>query len=455
MKRFSLFAVIAVLLLSSFGVMAQEPVTITWFVGIGTGGAPEQRAVQEQVVADFNASQSDIVLELIIVENNVAVETLSTLIATGEAPDIVSPAGFAGANQFRGLWLGLDDLVAADGYDLSQFPQAAVDVQRDDTGALLGLPLANFPAVIFWRPELFEEAGLEPLPSAYGEPYILDGEEVEWNVETLREVALRLTVDAEGFAADEAEFDPENIIQWGFQNQWADPMRQNGTMFGPGSLYEVAEDGTYVAVMPDNWRTAFNWMYDGIWAEHFIPNAAQQGIDLLSAGNPFSSGNLAMAQSHLWYTCCFAEGDTTWDIAPIPSYNGTVTARLHADTFRIMASTENPEAAFEVLKYLTGEASLELLSVYGGMPARPEDQPTFFATLDERFTQGVNWEIAGASLAYTDVPHHEEWLPNNNKAEDRINAFWSLLQSTPDLDVDAEIDALLEELNTIYNEVES
>jgi len=454
MKRFSLFAAITLLLLSSFGAMAQEPVTITWFIGIGTGGDPAQVEAQEQVVDDFNASQSDIVLEIVIVENNVSVETLSTLIATGEAPDIVGPAGFAGANSFRGLWLGLDDLIEADGYDLSQFPQAAVDVQRNTEGELLGLPLANFPAVVFWRPELFEEAGLEPLPTEYGQPYMLDGEEVEWNVDTLTEVAMRLTVDAEGYAADEAEFDPENIIQWGFANQWADPMRQNATLFGPGSLYEVAEDGTYVATMPDNWVTAFNWLYDGIWEQHFIPNGAQEGSDLLATGNPFASGNLAMAQSHLWYTCCLG-GDTDWDLAPIPSYNGVVTARLHADTFRILETTENPEAAFEVLKYLTGEASLDLLSVYGGMPAREEDQAQFFATLDETYPQGVNWEIAGSSLQYTDVPHHEEWLPNNNPANDRINAFNSLLKSEPGLDVDAEIQTLLGDLTTIYNEDQS
>src|SRR5688572_23823316 len=33
-----------------------EPVTIRWFVGLGTGGNPEQIAAQEEVVADFNES---------------------------------------------------------------------------------------------------------------------------------------------------------------------------------------------------------------------------------------------------------------------------------------------------------------------------------------------------------------------------------------------------------------
>ncbi len=452
-KRLRTVIVIAVLTLIAVTIapfaQAQDRVTVTWFVGIGTGGSPEQREMQESVVEQFNASQDEIELKLIIAENNVAVETLSTLIATGAAPDIVGPAGFQGANQFRGSWLGLDDIIAADGYDLSQFPTSAVEVQRAPEG-LLGLPLANFPAFLYYRPELFDEAGLEYPPANYGESYVLDGEEVEWNTDTLREVGKILTVDANGNDATSPDFDPNNIVQWGFVNQWADPMRQNTTMFGTGHIYEANEDGTYVATFPDHWREAFNWLYDGIWVDYFIPNGAAISSDLLGAGNPFSSGNVAMAQSHLWYTCCL--NDTDWDAAALPSHNGQVVARLHADTFRILAATKNPEAAFEVLKYLTGEASLDLLSVYGGMPARPDDQPSFFESLDEKYTQGVNWEVVRESLNYSDVPHHEEWMPNHNKSEDLLDSFLSLLVNTPGLDVDGEIDKLLADLDVVFNE---
>ena len=41
-----------------------EPVTIRWFVGLGTGINPEQIPPQEQIVEEFNASQDDIILEV-------------------------------------------------------------------------------------------------------------------------------------------------------------------------------------------------------------------------------------------------------------------------------------------------------------------------------------------------------------------------------------------------------
>lgn len=424
---------------------AQSPVTITWFVGLGTGGQPEQIEKQNEIVAAFNASQSDIVLEIILADNNVAPDTLATLIASGNAPDIVGPVGNTGSNRFEGSFLDLEPLVEASGYDLSQFPEAAVDFYRTDDG-LIGLPFATFPSFLWYRPELFDEAGLEYPPQEFGAPYILDGEEVEWNMDTLREIGMILTVDANGNDATMEGFDDNNIIQWGYTIQWSDP-RGVPSIFGAAHVY----DGEGNAVMPDIWREAWNWIYDAIWVDNFMPNDAETGSDRLASGNPFASGNVAMTSTHLWYTCCI-EGED-FDIAVLPSHNGVYTAKLHGDTFRILNTTENPEEAFTVLSYLIGDASLDLLSVYGGMPAREEDRETFFAGLDEKYPQGVNWEVARESLNYPDIPSHESWMPNFNKAEDRLQTFITLYQGTPGLDMDAELDRLVADLQAIFDEV--
>jgi multiple sugar transport system substrate-binding protein len=442
-----LHRILALLALTALSFAAAQPVTITWMIGLGTGAAPEQRAVQEEVVNRFNGSQDRIELRVIYVENEVSVATLSTMIATRTAPDIVGPVGGAGTAAFDGNFLDLQPYADASGYDLTQFPSGAVDFQRTGDG-LIGLPLANFPAFLYYRPALFDEAGLAYPPAAIGDMYELDGQMVAWDVDTMAEVARRLTVDANGRDASEASFDSSNVVQWGFLNQWAGggAARQNVTLFGPGNV--IGADGR--AFMPDHWRVGWQWYYDAIWTHHFMPNAAQEGSDLLANGNPFSSGNVAMAQSHLWYTCCLA--DSEWDAAALPSYDGVTTARLHADTFRVMKSTANPAEAFEVLAYLTGPASLDLLGVYGGMPARADDQPAFFARLDEKYPQGVNWAVVRDSLNYPDIPSHEAVIPNNNRAQDRLDTFRSLLHSQPGVNVQAEIDKLVADLQTIFDE---
>ncbi|MBN2471620.1 MAG: extracellular solute-binding protein [Anaerolineae bacterium] len=445
-RKLSMFLALCLILTMVVGALpasAQDKVQIIWFVGLGTGGQPEQQEMQNQIVEEFNASQDRIELQIVIADNNVAPDTLATLIASGDAPDIVGPVGTTGSNRFYGSWLDLEPVAEAVGYDLTQFPEASVDYYRTSEG-LIGLPFATFPSFLWYRPELFDEAGLDYPPTAYGEDYA-DGEPWDWN--KVRELAMELTVDAEGYAASEDEFDASNAIQWGFSITWSDP-RGYPTHFGSGHVYN---EETGEAQMPEHWADFYNWMYTGVWEEGWYPNNAQDGSDLLAAGNAFSSGNLAMTTTHLWYTCCIE--DDGWDAAPMPSWNGETTAKLHADTFRILNTTEHPEEAFEVLAYLIGDASLDLLSVYGGMPAREADRDAFFADLDEKYPQGVNWDVVMDSLNYADSPSHEAWMPNFNKAEDTLHSFTTLIWSTPDLDINAELETLVADLQAVFDEV--
>jgi multiple sugar transport system substrate-binding protein len=178
-------------------------------------------------------------------------------------------------------------------------------------------------------------------------------------------------------------------------------------------------------------------------------------------GNPFNALRAAMALSHTWYTCCANAVDDAgdpidpdWDVAVVPSHNGTTTANFNADTFRIWGETEHPEEAFEVLTYLIGDASLDLLGIYGGMPARTADQDPFFAGLDERWTQGVNWQVARDGVQYADNPSFEAWTPNYQEAFASIVTFGDTMRSDDSLDIEAAIDDFVEELQAIFDSAE-
>lgn len=429
-------------------VEAQDPVVVTWYVGLGAGGQPEQVAAQEAVVEAFNSSRSDIQIELILVDNELAYDTLNTLIASNESPDIVGPVGIRGANAYEGSWLDLDPLVAEAGYDLSIYDPALVDFYRTEEG-LTGLPFAVFPGAIFFNRDLFDAAGLDYPPQSYGEAYA-DGR--EWNADTLRDLAMQLTLDANGNNATSPDFDPANIVQYGYSPQWYnDDFRSLVTSpFGAGSFYDEASGS---AVMPENWQAGLEWYYNAMWTDRFMPNSEAQQSDALANGNVFSSGNVAMSVTHLWYTCCTGNV-ANWDVAVVPSYNGVSTAKLHADTFRILEFTDTPSESFEVLNYLLNEAGPELLAVYGGLPADASKQDAFFAALDEQFTQGVNWDVFLQGQAYPDAPSHESWMPNFNEADIRVRTFQSLLQTTPDLDLAAEVELLLSDLQAIFDAAE-
>lgn len=440
--------------------VAGDPVEIRWFCCLGAGDDPAQVEVEQAVVDAFNESHPNIHVTLEVVEYEEAYDILAVQLNSPDPPDIVGPAGITAANAFVGQYADLQPLVDAAGYDLSQFSEGSVDFYRDPEEGLVGLPFAIFPSMLYYQRDMFDEAGLEYPPHAYGEPYMLDGEEVEWNMDTLRELALRLTVDENGNDATSPDFDPEAIVQWGYEPQYQD-LRALGSYFGAGSL--VADDGE-TAQIPEEWREAWTWFYNGVWNDHFIMNEAQAQDPAIGAtGNPFQSGNVAMALTHLWYTCCATAVDEdgnfieepNWDIAAVPSHNGVVTANFNADTFRILEASDNKEEAFEFLTYLLGEASGELLQLYGGMPGRAEDQEAFFAGLDERWTQGVDWQVARDGVEFVDNPSFEAWIPNYQEAFTAIQGMMTELRSTPDLDIDAEIDAFEEELQAIFDRAES
>jgi multiple sugar transport system substrate-binding protein len=424
-----------------------EPVTVRWFVGIGTGAQPEQIAAQEALVEEFNASQDGIVLEIEIVDNEIAFDTLATQIAAGDAPDIIGPIGVRGSNAFAGQFLDLEPLVESTGFDLSGYDPAQVEFWREPTGELTALPFGVFPAVMYYNKDLFDEAGLDYPPVAYGEPYA-DGD--PWDMDKLAELAMLLTVDANGNDATSPDFDPANVVQWGFHHQFNDDARAVGTFFGAGSF--VAEDGS--AQIPENWLASWQWYVDLI-AAGAAPNQSQIDSDVLGQTNAFDTGNVAIAFTHLWYTCCVRDeegnGRDWWDLAVVPEYNGAATAKLHADTFRILSSTEHPDEAFAVLSYLLGEGAPVLLDTYGALPAREDLRDPFFENLNTLFPQGVHWEAALAGLEFPDVPSHEGNMPNFDEAEAVIDTWEDRLTAEPGLDVAAAAEELRADLDAVFS----
>lgn len=453
---FLIVSVLVLLLGALSGVAAQEPVVIDWFVGLGTGDDVQQIAAQEQVVADFNAAHDDIELKIQIVEFDVGRDTLSTLIAAGTPPDIVGPVGVGGSNAFNDQWLNLRPLVEATGYDLSVYEPALIELYETADGGLVGIPFATFPAFTYYNRGLFDEAGLNYPPQEFDTPYVMpDGSEVPWNYETLGEIAKTLTVDANGNDVTSADFDPENIVQFGMRFQWAG-LRLLWTDFQPEVWYD-AEANTIS--IPDSWRAATEWVHKAVWTDYTIPNKTYADSELMGIDNAFNSGNLAMAIVPSWYTCCLGDsvGNFEWDIAVVPqSPDGAHHVAIDADTFRILDSSDNPEAAFTVISYLVNEGAPILTPTYGAIPARPDQREQWVGLKDAQYPWGINWQVALDSLERVNTfpQHHESYHPNYQKGTDRVGAFNTLLfgDTGADMDVNAELDTLEADLQAIIAE---
>jgi multiple sugar transport system substrate-binding protein len=130
--------------------------------------------------------------------------------------------------------------------------------------------------------------------------------------------------------------------------------------------------------------------------------------------------------------------------------DGKITSKLHADTIGIMDSTENPEAAFEALTFLA--ASPELIQTWGAMPAVSSQRAAFFAGLEERFAPlEIDWNVSSLMLQYPDNPSHEAFMPSFQEADSANKDLGSRLWTTPDLDLDAELDKQVDLLQGLFD----
>jgi multiple sugar transport system substrate-binding protein len=427
-------------------------VVVRWFVGLGAGGQPQQIAAQTKFVSDYNTAQKDVYISLEIYDNKVAGNMLKTQIAAGNAPDIIGPVGVEGLNLFIDQLADLQPLIDSTGYDMSKYPEAMRNFFKiGPGGSTIGVPFGTYPSFLWYNKKLFDEANLPYPPTKVGDLY----QGKPWDMAAVRDLGMKLTVDKNGNDATSSSFDPANVVQWGFDMQWADnsPLAETA-LFGAGSF--LAADGK-TAQIPDAVKTGENWYNAGVWTDHFIPDNNQINSDLLAKGNLFQSGNIGMVEIHTWYTCCVNPaapakpivGDKFgWAVAP--SFNGTTTAKLHADTFSMLKTTKHPDQAFKALAALAGSG--DLATIYGAMPADPSQAQPFMDSVNKAYpTAKLDWNVPTAMLGFPDIPNHQAWVPDYAKSKAAWQKFGVGYRTNNSADIDKDLDALQATLQGIFD----
>jgi multiple sugar transport system substrate-binding protein len=440
-------------------------VLIRWTIGLGTGTDPAQVPIENSVVDDFNKSQDKIFLVDEIIPNASSRDTISTEIAAGAAGDIIGPQGWIGSNSFKGQWLDLSPYVKSTNYDTSKFDPALAASYQTDEGTV-GFPFAVYPSALFYNTGLFTEAGLNPLPAKYGDQYKMpDGSMVAWDWTAVAKVAKLLTIDKAGKNSTETGFDPTSIVQYGFSfgyeghpNYWAAFMSNGGSLLVPGG-----SKGSYAAKIPDAWKTAWQWVYDGMWgAQPYIPVDAVSSTPDWGSGNPFNSGKVGMMDNPSWILCCMGnltKAGGKFELGTMPiGLDGKVAGRVDADTFRVWKGTKHPAEAFTVLTYLIDTGIQKLVvgsaktpAAYGAIPGIASLRAPWLAAEQATFPFVKNWQTLIDGLNYPDVPSAEGYTPNINDMWARVQTFGSLMGSTKGLDMAAQEATLESDLTTIFN----
>ena len=419
-------------------VVAAEKTKVVVFVGLGTGTDPDQIAAQEALAKQFNEEHDNIEMEFMIVPNDESVERLLAMISGGNPPDLVGPGGVDAAATYFDLWLDVAPFIQKDNLDLSDFYGAAVDLY-DYPDKTVGIPLGMFPSFIFYNKDKFDAAGVPYPPSDYNDK--------SWDMNALRDLAMKMTLDKNGNNALSPDFDPNNIAQWGFDDSWAD-LRGFMTHFDPsGKGRPTSADLKTAQIYSDEYRYGLKWLNNAIWTDHFMADSAGQDLIEASASvDPFGSELVAMFYSHTWF---MPEGlvdlPFEYDFAVAPfSQKGTRIARIHADTFYIPKNAKNPDASWEVLKWLTSkEHIVDVCLIYGCLPSRLSVADKYTLLMRERYGDH-DYKVIYGAIEFLDKPHHESWVPEVDRVGDILAS--DVYDRVNNEQVD-DTDALLEKAN--------
>ena len=318
---------------------------------------PNAQPGWEAVVKEFNVSYPNVQVNLVGVTGTnwgEYLNGLATLIAGGDKPDLmwVATEGVQLLVNELKIAMPLDDFIARDQAELQEFfddvnPQL-LDAFKVD-GKQYELPYSWNPMVIYYNTARLKEAGLEP-PKA------------DWTRDEFLEYAQKLTVDSNGDGTPE---------KYGYAIN-------NSGLFTSSMPWIYANGGNIVSddfcaptVTDPKVEDALQFMYDMVYKYKVSPAPT----NLNDAFQLLQTGDLAMVGVGRWaLPTLFAAGFKDFDIVNWPGNPDQIT-EFGIDGFPILSTSQNPEAAWAFVKYMTNKSVMSRLvgttdSPLGNVPAR-------------------------------------------------------------------------------------
>ncbi len=162
-----LFAILLVLVLlvgAVPGVLAQETQITFW----SNEFQPERVERQQAIIDSFEEANPGVTVELVVMDENLMDQLMTLNVAAGTPPDVVlHPLQLSAKWYDQGL---LDDEFATqiiNDLGADTFSGGALGLyEAPDTDGWIAIPSDGWGQLIFYRQDLFEEAGLEP-PTSY------------------------------------------------------------------------------------------------------------------------------------------------------------------------------------------------------------------------------------------------------------------------------------------------
>ncbi|MGN0168739.1 MAG: ABC transporter substrate-binding protein [Acetatifactor sp.] len=398
---------------------AAEPVTLKWAIW-------DQETTQywTDIKEAYEASHEGVTIEMVDLGSTDYMTVLATeLSGSGTDFDVVTikdVPGYATLVQ-KNVILPLDDYIKADGVDLSKYAGATDQVTVD--GSLYELPFRNDFWVLFYNKDLFDAKGV-----AY------PTNDMTW--EEYDALAREMTDTTFG-----------SQVYGGHYHTWRSTIGLMGVLDGQHTIL----DGNYDFMKP-YYEMVLAQEADGVVRKY--TDLKTEGLHYSAA---FSGGDVAMLNMGSWFISTMitnlksGEYDSSlcgnWGIVKYPHAEG-VEAGSTLGTITglaVTSATDTPDAAWEFVKWVSGEEGAAVMASSGNFPAIMTDEvKNMIASLDGFPTDEASKEALSVSNLYLEVPY----APNVSEINSILDSYHGSIM-TGEMSVDDGIAAMNSEVQKI------
>lgn len=296
-----------------------------------------QLDILEKAIAGFEAANPDIKIVETRSSWTDAPSQLMASIVSGTAPDLIM-CNTSMLAQFRGMGALADMSSYVPQEMIDSFLPSALGMVQTTDGKIDGLPQEGCNWALFYRKDLFEEAGLDPnSPPATMDEFL--------------EYCKKLTKDTDGDGT---------IDQYGYgwpvqaenaSDYWVNFMQ----MYGAG-ISEQQEDGTWLSKLTDDAAVLGTQFMVDLVQKYGVTPAEVVNYDWEGVTNAFCSGQVAMMQNGAWVVNSVREKAPEladkFGVAVLFSGDVQKAYRGYPNTFNILEASQHKDEAWKFLDYL-------------------------------------------------------------------------------------------------------
>jgi multiple sugar transport system substrate-binding protein len=365
---------------SSGGSTASGPTTLSFWA------RSDDSAFISTMVKDFNATHSDVKLNLTVVPTNNFVQKFTTAVANGNGPDVASInlidlPYYSAAHALTNVTSMAHSL----GYYKDLSP-AHLQLATYN-GQLYALPFSGDASVLYYNTDLFKKAGLNP-----------DDPPKTW---------AQMLADAKKITALGTGY-------YGFYFPGLCPGCNGFTMYpqiwaSGGQILTGAGTGTQKATLTSSppVAAALNF-YHTMWAQKLVPPSAKTS-DVSTWLTPFESNKVGMeAIGSFAVATLKQQKNLHFNLAFLPGQNGGYSSYAGGDEIAIPSGSKHQVQAEEILKWATSTAAQQEIAKLGVVPTRVSIAENYYPKLDPRY------KVLAQAMAHGTAPYttHFEQLMN-------------------------------------------